>query len=87
MAALKMGTQVNVRHTEGVPEEKYTLRVEVMEISSPSEFTGRVDHIFAVSGPGAPGEITGGDIHQKFKGQQMTFNNSQIIPITMTGEL
>jgi hypothetical protein len=85
MAALKVGAQVNVRHVEGVPANKYTLHVEVMEISSPAEFLGRVDQIFAISGSGAPGEITGGDIYRNLKGQQRTFKNSHIVPYT--GEL
>ncbi len=80
MDALQVGTQVNVKHMAGVPEDEYTLRVEVIEISSSYEFIGRVDHILAASGLGAPGEITGGDIYRSLKGQQTIFKRSHIIP-------
>jgi hypothetical protein len=79
MAALKIGDQVKVRHAEGVPEDKYTLSVEVIEISSPSDFIGRVDHIFAVSGAGAPGEVKGGEIYRRLKGQQNSFKNADLV--------
>ncbi len=79
MAALKVGDNVNVRYAEGIPENNYTLSVEVIEICSPSDFIGRVNFIFAASGPGVPGEVTGGDICCRLKGQQNTFKNSDII--------
>ncbi len=79
MAALKVGDNVNVRHAEGIPEDKYTLSVEVTEICSPSDFIGRVDYIFATSGLGAPGEVTGGNICRHLKGQQNKFKNFDII--------
>jgi len=80
MDSLKVGDKINIEHIEGVIQEKYVLRVEVREIFSSAKFAGRVEHIFAINGPGAPGEIMGGEIHQRLIRQEMNFKHDQIAP-------
>ncbi len=80
MTGLNVGEKVKVRYTEGQPpfESEYTLDVEVAAICSFDEFKGRVERVFAANGPCAPGEIDGGQILDKLKGQEKTFKTVDI---------
>jgi hypothetical protein len=77
VTGLNVGEKVRVHYTEGLPPFEYTLDVEVTAICSFDEFKGRVERVFAVDGPGAPGEITGGHI-LILKGQEKTFKTVDI---------
>ena len=80
MTGLSVGDKVKVRYAEGQPsfEFEYSLDVEVTAICSFDEFTGRVERVFAVSGPYAPGEIRGGQRLDKLKGQEKTFKTVDV---------
>jgi hypothetical protein len=77
MTGLNVGDKIKVRYTEGQPAFEYTIDVEVTAICSLDEFKGRVERVFAVDGPGAPGEITGGHI-LILKGHEKTFKTVDI---------
>jgi hypothetical protein len=80
LTGLNVGEKVKVRYTEGqLPFEfEYTLDVEVTAICSFDEFKGRVERVFAANGTYAPGEIRGGEIPDKLKGQEKTFKIADI---------